>query len=230
MMLTRMPRALRLARDVAHEPAERRLRGVVRHQPRARTQAGDRRDQHDRGAALELGQAGAAAQHRAAQVHGERLIPGFRRRAVEIEPADTDAHVQHQAVDGRRAPHAPRRACARRRPARRCRLRSQTRGRPPARSARPSPPRSRARGRRRPRARPRARRAATWRGRCRPDRVAASKTRWPPPTTSTRRPVRRPRPGARPWDSALGGRTGLRAIASLLMAARAAPTLRRSCG
>jgi len=37
--------------------------------------------------------------------------------------------------------------------------------------------------------------------------VAASNTRWPPPTIRIRRPFRRPLPGASPNDSALGGRT-----------------------
>src|SRR3954463_5892187 len=35
--------------------------------------------------------------------------------------------------------------------------------------------------------------------------VAASNTRWPPPTIRMRRPLRRPLPGASPSDSALGG-------------------------
>src|SRR5262245_47298100 len=37
--------------------------------------------------------------------------------------------------------------------------------------------------------------------------VAASNVRWPPPTTRIRRPASRPRPGASPSDSGLGGRT-----------------------
>ncbi len=84
---------------MAHQSAERRLRCVIGGQPRACDQARDGRDENHGRTVGEPRQRLLAAQHRPAQVDGEHLVPIFRCRAFEAEPADADADIQHQPVE-----------------------------------------------------------------------------------------------------------------------------------
>ena len=103
---------------MAHQAAERGLRGVVGGDAAARLEAGHRGHEHDRGARIEHRESGAGGEHGAAQVDGQHGVPGLRRGVGQpqprgdadvvddaVEPLERGRRVGHHGVDGRRVGH-----------------------------------------------------------------------------------------------------------------------------